>query len=145
MSAASDDSPCTVCSDLVHCDSHALGCDMWAHIACVNVTEKVYSLFSKFECNLPWFCPSCLEEFRTLKATTNEILGQNLALCAEVAQLRGLEESMLQLQSTIRKLTEDVAFLSQTDTNPQSVQSSTPTTTIPVHINPFSLLDPEPI
>ena len=152
MSATSGDSPCAVCSDTLHCDSHALCCNMcekWAHVACLNISEKVYKLFSKFECNLPWFCPSCLEEFRVLKAATAEIMGQNQALCAEVTKLRGIEENMLRLQSTVRKLAEDVSFLMQDNNTHQSDQPSTPTnirtpTNIPVHTNPFHLLDPDP-
>ena len=117
-------------------------CEKWAHIECVDISEEVYGLYHQFDCNLPWFCSHCLEEIRHLKASTTDLLTQNKLLRVEVAQLRDMEGSMIELKAVVKKLVCDVAFLTQADSAGQVAHSSH-LPNIPAHPNPFQPLDNE--
>ena len=111
---------CLSCSIAVSTKSKALCCDLcegWAHIKCIGVSPEAHGLHSSME-GLPWFCPNCIAEVRSLKTAMSELTDDNKAL---LAQAKESEEEIKNLQSQIAKLSEDIKFLTHDTVTPDTV------------------------
>ena len=72
---------CVVCRETVRTNQRALecdGCKLWAHLKCVNVSEKLWKLINEREPmdGAKWFCASCLpslNQFDQIKQTQQNL------------------------------------------------------------------------
>ena len=68
-------------------DSQAVQCDVcnkWAYIGCVGVTKQAYKLAGKLE-GFQWLCPSCLDDWRSLRPLVLNLEGEIKALQVEAS------------------------------------------------------------
>jgi len=118
-------------------------CEGWAHIKCIGVSPEAHGFHSGMK-GLPWFCPNCIAEVRSLKTAMSELTDDNKAL---FAQAKESEEKIKSLQFLIAKLSEDIKFLTQGTVTPDTVSRPMEHQPhhIPVHQNPFEGLGTDPL
>lgn len=91
LSMATDSVACLLesCTTTITKHSQALQCDVcnkWAHTDCVGVTKQAYKLAGKLE-GFQWFCPKCLDNWKSVKPTVSELASELTALRIEVSKV----------------------------------------------------------
>ena len=131
---------CLSCDTSTDDGRHALQCDVcnrWAHINCVGVSLQAYKLGGKLE-GFQWFCPKCLANWGLMQPSMLKLESELEGLKTEALKVPALEQTIVELQLTIKKLSSTLDFLTASDGLAGTTQSSPPH--IPTSPNRFELL-----
>ena len=105
------------------------------HISIVSL--QAYKLGGKLQ-GFQWFCPKCLANWGLMKPSMLKLESELEVLKTEALKVPVLEQTIVELQLTVKKLSSTLDFLTASDGLAGTTQSSPPH--IPTSPNRFELL-----